>query len=160
MTDFIERTREGQAKLATHIAAVLHDDLAEKFNAELDPAAKAAGQQGMQLNLALATEMFREELERDVFVALIGIADWLGSHLVRVYPDADSQPREVLVTLRDKHLPKIAEKYHVEQATLGLVLRYVLKNDTELAPIGKLVDGNLQPNWDSLKKWAEHYDWP
>lgn len=159
MNDIIEQAREEQAKLATQFAGVLHKHLAPKFNAELDRAIRAAAAQGMQVNLTLAAEMFREELERDVFVSLIGIADWLGSRVVRDHLHNDSQPRKVQVTLDKKHLPSIAEKYHVDQATLALVLQHLLEKEVTLAPIGKLVDGYLQPNWDSLKKWADAYDW-
>jgi hypothetical protein len=166
MQDFIGETRANQRNAARKLVQRLSKTLSPVLDQQLRVAIAQAQGAGRELDLELARDILNSELERDLYMALVGYTDWLASRVWREHglrrPGEARRPppaTQRLPVCDEEAQARIREAYHVDAGPVNLVLDAV-ELGLELPPIGQVDDRRvLHMNWDNISRWADLYEW-
>lgn len=162
--DFFEQLRAQQRATADTLRKPLQRKLEAQFRQRLGEAARKAQLDPAALDQEAARAFLEGELERDVFVALVGYSTWLATRLYQQHRDSSPALNDRQVILPEcgqADLELIATEYGVEVDFLRLVMDLIhsQRGRFEVPGIGHLESGTLAPNTQALKNWANYYEW-
>ena len=162
MTDFINTLRGRQQVLAHELSLPLLQDLAEHFDDRLQEAASEARLDARTLDRDAAREFLEDQIDRDVFAAVLGYSTWLATQLYRRHlaSGAPLNDRETIPECSSKDMELISAKYGTERATVDAIVAAMhSRPDLVLPGVGVLRNGEISIDAEALNRWAAHYDW-
>ena len=156
--DFMTHTHRAQAVLAEELAHRFRERLGEHPMRELAAVAEKAG---IELDRDAAQKLLEREISRDVLRVVSGFTDWLATTVwLKVRSGSSRRAQIPLPRASHDELVQLGRDYDVEDPdVVRQVLELICSGPTRLPAVGHIDGGQLTPDYESLARWAEHYDW-